>query len=513
VINGSVLLKPTATTKYEFECRDNESKTTVLDATVNIMQAVNPTNTATIPAQNSSVPASANRAAPSTSQAPRVPYENGTVQNEANSICAAYSGYQSVYSSPSAGGGSSVPVDLTALRPYLISIDMNSRLTANEMRQADLIRFCRILPNVAAASNRLAQDTAKQLKTIADTCVADEECLLERVFDSRIQKEVSRAMTYPLYGREIAQLVSNLKLELYNSPEDPDYDPDLQEFCNKEWEQKRNPSECWNIQTKGEIIKDAYYAAQNRTMKERVSLASEFAENGVAGSRTCEKTKNGTDPTDVKWYDENCVKVKKQPALINQEILKQITSLPFTQAYSPASELGADQNIGNISTRIRNGNLIDPDISSNFGSISSGGSNPLGGGIGGNVTNATDMKGAEANYKKILTNLQVITTLYDVARAAYASSTSVCRMIPVESRALTIQRVESAKKTYTDYGTELTKQWEAAVKTPGENHLQLITQINFDLKDKYNQELINKVYDAVKALLQTCTNAASGKTS
>jgi hypothetical protein len=260
-------------------------------------------------------------------------------------------------------------------------------------------------------------------------------------------------------------------------------------------------------------MQDAYYAAKNRVAKSQDDLNTEFNQNGgVIGSRTCTRTQSGQDPTTVKFYEADCLSWKSDPVLINQEILRQITALPYTQAYSPASELGVDQSIANINTRIRNGNLIDPDISSNFGSIGGGGTNPTGG-SGGGVNTGTNIATVEPNYKKILSNIGVITTLYDVGKAAYASTTSVCRTIPVESRSLTIQRIETSKKSYTDYATSLTNQWNAALKTPNENHLNLVTQINFDLKDKYNQELINKVYDAVKALLQTCADAAGKTTS
>jgi hypothetical protein len=94
-----------------------------------------------------------------------------------------------------------------------------------------------------------------------------------------------------------------------------------------------------------------------------------------------------------------------------------------------------------------------------------------------------------------------------VARLAYASSSSVCKSLPVATRRTAVERIDQNKKTYTDYLSNLKKMWDAAVAKPRENHSDLIVKINFDLKDKYNQQEIDKVYEAVKKLLQTCVDA------
>jgi hypothetical protein len=208
----------------------------------------------------------------------------------------------------------------------------------------------------------------------------------------------------------------------------------------------------------------------------------------------------------VFYRNRDCADYREEPAIINQEILKQIASLPYTQAYSPAAELGTDQAINNINNRVRSGNLVDPDISLNLGSVAAGGSNPLTGGGG---TTGTNLKSVEANYNKLQSNVKVITTLYDVAKEAYASTTSVCKVLPVEGRAKTIEKIDNANKSYKDYSTALTAVWTAANKKPNENHLNLVTQINFDLKDKYNQLLIDKVLESVNALLKTCLDASA----
>jgi hypothetical protein len=515
ILNGNILLSPTKSVTYNFTCTDSSGIASSTTASVNILaRVVNAPVTTSPNTPNTSNSNTGNSLGQATrSQAPQIQYGNQTTQTEADAICAAYSGYQSVYSTPSAGGGSSVPVDLTALRPYLISIDQNSRLTANEMRQADLIRFCRILPNIAAASAKLAQETAKELKTLADSCTADEKCYAKRIYDYDVQREITLASKIP--DADISRSVQKQILKLNTSSSTPvkNYNYDLVNYCNGQFDKGRMPIECINIPHNEDIIKEQVYDAQNRIKTGQIKIATEFANGqGVIGSRPCTKTFSGNDPTNVFYRDPDCADYKTQPALINQEVLKQITALPYTTAYSQASELGVDQTINNINTRIRNGNLVDSDISTNFGSVSSGGSNPLGS-SGGAITSGTDMKTVEPNYNKIISNIKVITTLYDVGKAAYASSTSACKAVPVESRALTIQRIDDAKKSYTDYAADLTTKWTNAVKTPNENHLPLVTQINFDLKDKYNQDLINKVYDAVKALLQTCVDANSRNTT
>lgn len=497
--NGNILLTPTKTSTYIFECSDSAGEIRATSASVTVTGTQNTTQTNNNPTTPNT--------SPTQNRATSVQYGNETIATEANDICADYSGYQSVYTPVSGGGGgSSVPVDLTQLRPYLISIDKNTQLTANEIRNANLIRFCRELPNMAKASNKLAENTAKQLKTLADSCVADEKCYLKRVFEADIQREVAAMQKIPNEGREIAKLVAAL-VGPKSIPGD-NYNYQLIESCNKQYDKRRMPMECLNIPAQVEdAIKTNYYNAENRIVSRQSVLQAEFFQNGgLISSRPCLKTRSGNDPTQVEWYQTDCEDYRKQPVTVNQEILKQITALPYTQAYSPASVLGVDQSIDNLNTRTRNGNLIDPDISSNFGSIQSGGGNPNGGGGG---VPGVDLKSVEPNYKKILSNIQVISTLYDVTKAAYASTTSICKIIPVETRRLTIQRVDVAKKSYTDYTTKLTTDWNKAQKTPKENHINLVTQINFDLKDKYNQTLINQVYDAVKSLLQICVDAST----
>jgi hypothetical protein len=66
----------------------------------------------------------------------------------------------------------------------------------------------------------------------------------------------------------------------------------------------------------------------------------------------------------------------------------------------------------------------------------------------------------EPNYRKLLTNIETITTLYDVTREAYASSTSVCKNIPVTARSQTLEKVAAARKSFADYATALTAQWK-----------------------------------------------------
>lgn len=437
-------------------------------------------------------------------------YGNQNTQSEAANMCAQYSGFKGVYSPvEAAGGGSSVPVDLTQLRPYLISMDKNIQLTANEMRAWNMMNFCRIKPNLAAASAKIVEQAAKEIKTLADNCTTDQKCLLKRIYKEDVQKEVENVSQTPVYGRQIAQMLTDMDKQNPNKAED-NFDYEQIKKCNDIWAKGRNPDECVPFMTSSEdIITTKYFAARDRILGNQQALAKEFQDNGgVIGVRTCTKTYDNTDPSQVKWYQKNCSDFSSQPVLVTQEILKQITSLPFNQAFSPAAELGTDQNINNILTRAQTGNLIDPNISSNFGSVT-GGSGATGRTTGGTTGGSVDLSTVQPNYNKLLANIKVITTLYDVAHAAYASSTSVCKVIPVQTRSATVARVDAAEKTYTDYATDLTSQWNQAQKTPNENHLDLVTRINFDLKDKYNQELINKVYDAVKALLQTCVDASA----
>lgn len=495
-INGNVLLTPQQTTSYTFECVDSSGGTN--SATTNITVTGAPATQPNNPTQ----PTTQNPTGQGNGQRPAVQYPQGTVLTEANNICQQYSGFQSVYGVPTAGGGSSVPVDLTSLAPYLENISRETQLTANELRAADMIRFCRIMPNIAQAAVNLAQNAAKDLKMIGDTCIADRRCYVNRVANSELQQKIDLATSFPLYGREIAKLLSQRP---ENNPPEHD-DIELINYCNDELNKGHTPIECVNYDVQAEkYITDKYYNLRDDLDSKINKLNNQFFQNGgIIGQRPCTKTVDGSDPTNVPWYDKNCLEFIEQPVEVTKSVLNQISSLPYTQAFSPAAEFGVDQNINNLNTRFQNGNLIDPNISTSFGST--------GGGGGTNPTvnpYAQNLKDAGPNLQKILTNIKVITTLYDVTRAAYASSsaTSVCKNMPVASRKSTISKIDTAKKTYTDYASAITKAWNEALKTPNENHMTLVTQINFDLKDKYSQDNINQVYDATKKLLQACVDA------
>lgn len=498
-LNGNVLLSPTKTVNYLFSCSDATGLVSTTSARVVVLNTTG-TN------QNSTT--NSPSVSPNNSQAARPQYANQTVQTEAEKICNQYSGFKSVYEAATASGGSSVPTDLTQLRPVLEAINKNTQLTANEMRAADMIRFCTILPNVANASNRLAQETAKNLKTFADKCYADRPCFLKRAYEADVENELIRAKQ--IESGEISQKVQKLIVELsakQKKPNELSYNFKLNKFCNEEFKKDRTPIVCITAPHDEKIIKEQVRLSLSRVNASQEKLNAAFRDgDGIIGSRPCIKTYSGADPSGVFYLNRDCADHKEEPAIINQEVLKQIAALPYTQAYSPAAELGTDQAINNINSRVRSGNLVDPDISTNFGSVSGGGTNPISGG-GNNA--GTDLKAVEANYKKLLDNVKVITTLYDVAKEGYASTTSDCKFLPVETRAKTIEKIDAANDTYKNYSKALTAVWTAANKKPKENHLSLVTQINFDLKDKYNQLLIDKVLESVRALLKPCVDAAN----
>lgn len=431
-------------------------------------------------------------------------YSNVTIQTEADRLCQKYSSFTSVYATVSAGGGGSVPVDLTQLRPVLESINNNAQLTANEIRDANLIKYCDELPNMARASNRLLADSAKQLKTLADNCYTDRTCLLNRALNSDKERELKNAQNIPGVGREVAKLI--LKVSDPKVDESQTYNYDLINECNTAYNEGRSPDKCLLVPRTEDVILETYSEAKERIEKRQNNLSDEFTRgNGLIASRPCTKTASGVDPSTVKFYEADCISYRTDPLVINQTSLEEITRLPFTQAYSPSSVLQNDPTIDNINTRVREGNLTDPDISTNFGTISGGGTNPITG--GGTIQGGITLASVEPNFRQLLSNIGVINSLYQVGRLAYASTTSACRVLPVQTRSTTIEKLDAAIKTYDDYKKDMQAKWDAAKRTPNENHNDLALQINYDLKDKINQILINKVYDSVKALLQICVDA------
>lgn len=499
--NGNILLRPTETTEYTFNCTGANNVATSTKAKVTIVPINTPTpNQQSTQTPTQQAPTSQPQSQPATQpQRQSTQYSNQSITSTANELCGKYSNYQSVYQPAVAGGGGngSVPVDLTNLAPYLISIDRNQQLTANEIRQDNLLRYCTEYQNMARATARLAETAAKTVKTIADNCYADKQCMLERRFKASLEQEVKFACEDSLYGEQMCKLVKSIQ--------DPKpvnkttADVEKQKYCNSMYERNLFPRECLLVPKAFEVITEKYYAAKENIERGQNDTRNAFGPNDVMGARPCVETASGRPPEEVRFYEPDCIRYRQEPSIINQEALRQITALPYTQAFSPSSVLGFDGVLDNINTRTREGNLVDPNISSNFGSNTGGTGNP--------INTGTDLKGVEENYKKISTNIGVIIQLYDVARLAYASSTSVCRSLPVTTRREAVTRIDANKKTYLDYLTGLKGLWDAAVAKPREDHSNLIVKINFDLKDKYSQSEIDKVYDAVKKLLQTCVDA------
>ncbi len=502
--NGNILLSPTKTVSYTFTCIDNLGKTFSTNAAVTVVVSSSAAGGGQGGAQTGggqASPQNPNLNNNNVRQATQ--YSNQTVQGKANELCARYSGSQNVYSVPGVSSGiSTVPTSLPTVEEILKSIERYVALSGNEVRQANTLKFCEEYQNMAQASKKLSEQTAKELKNLADNCYADEACLLKKIYEADLEKEIERIKRYPLYGREISEVV--LGFQKSRPPTETDYDVELSRECEELWSIGKNPPQCWTALDAGQIITRGVLAAEERLARGQLEIKSQF-KDGVMGSRPCVETASGKDPSEVKFYEADCTRYRQEPVLVNQEVLRQITSLPYTQAFSPSSVLGADGVINNIGDRVRNGNLIDPDIASNFGSASGGaGTNP-----GGTVAGGADLKAAQKNYDTLVSNLDLIVLYFDSGKALYASSTAACRFLPVQTRAATIKSFDTSKKTYTDYRDKLKTTWANALKTPNESHIDLITQINFQLKDKLNQTEILKVRDVVKDLLQKCADAAS----
>ena len=500
---GSILLKPDKTTEYTFKCKTNLNPQTEITTKATITIVPLPTTNGT--ANNVGVNTGGNTGrggggAQNLTAAP-TNYRTDTVRIKANELCSKYSGYASVYPPASPGGGSSVPVDLTSLMPILLSIDRNTQLTANEVRAENLIKFCEEYQNMAAASERVGQNAAREIKNLADNCYTDEKCLRKRIFDVDLEQEYKYASANP-YREELTPLLENIKSPKSNDYTQAEYQD--QSKCNEYFDKYQfYPRECIFVAKRFEVITTKYYEAKDRVEQNQNKTAVEFARGGgMIGSRPCIETASGRSPEEVKFYEPDCINYRQEPLVVNQEALKQITALPYTQAFSPSSVLGTDGVLDNIGTRSREGNLLDGNISPTFGRTSGTG------GTGG--TPGTDgLKSVEESYKKLFANVGVIVQLYDVASVAYASSTSVCKNLPVATRREAVTRMEANKKTYVDYLTALKAKWDAAAAKPRENHSSLITQINFDLKDRFSQREIDRVYESVKKLLQTCVDAST----
>lgn len=439
---------------------------------------------------------------------------NGATNSKAaaNALCQKYRGISDVFPEPGFGGGSSVPVDLSQLREVLVTINKNAGLTGSELRKQNVINFCYNSDFLGDAIDQITKAAAKEIKTVADECQANIKCLLKRIEEQKLNQKIEKRSQEGEVGVEVAKLLASV----YKKKDEPKKEDlmteDDMKKCSDEAKSGSLSFQCfttasyWSMENR---IIDKYNIDQSEIGFELAATIDEYKLNGITGTRTCSKTKSGAAPTSVKWSDNDCIEYDKSSPLVSQEALKQIVALPYNQALSPAGIFGLDQSLDNINTRTRQGNLIDPDIGSNFGSAT-GKNNGTGVGNtspGGPTIAAGNLKDTEPAYLKLLSNLNVIDKLYSAASAAYGSSTAICAKLPVTTRAAQINSIKTTQTAYNAYRDDLIKRWNKASSTPMENHNDLLVQITFDLKDKVNQELINKVLEAVKKMIQNCVDA------
>ena len=444
--------------------------------------------------------------------APATQYATQNLFTSAAALCSRYTSYTNYFPAGTpGGGGGSVPVDFQSLLPVLLSIERNSALSANETRQGNLMVFCTEYQNLAAASARITQEAQRALTNIANTCSANRECLLQRVFEGNIQREIQNLQNLPMYGREISQLVLSL-----NQPKaPPTYNYELVQRCNQAREQGRNPIECITAPTAEDIILAGYENSRSRIETEQTELENEFVRgNGVIGNRRCTVTASGAAPATVPFYSPDCLSYNTEPGVLTEEALRQVVALPYNQAFSDTAVLGTDEVLNNISTRVGEGNLIGQYNGANFTStVNTGGS-----GIGGPgtsptgpvATSSTYLASIEANYKKILQNVGTMISLYAAADAYYASSTTPCAKMPVATRSTIItNNIRKPKTGFETYRDTLIRLWNSALRNPNTINTELIVYVNTQARDGFNQPKVEEVYNNVRQIFQACAQYAT----
>ena len=437
----------------------------------------------------------------------------------ANKLCEAYNARPSTPGA-AVGGGSAVPVSAVNIGPAIFDIDSKINQVVDELKIAHSTQFCAETNYQAQSIAAIKAIAKKELDARTASCQGNLPCLQERArkgTTQRIIDELSNDTNNP-NARDIAKALVTI--------ENPDVEAakvnkiyKMSQECQKDLEKyKYRTAKCDLAIANGaypsEIIRQGLQAAELRIGTEQGQLQKESDQSlGLTATRVCLKTKSGKAPPGVQFYDPDCLSYKVMPLFMTQESVRQIVALPYNQAFSAAGILGPDGGLANISTRVREGNLFDKDTTQNFGSQSgqTQGS-PTGGGgtVLGNLDTggtAQELTGTEANYKKLIANVDVVLNLYSAAKLAYSSSTSVCAQVPIVSKAATIDKIVAAQKPFSDYKTIIKASWEDAIKNPTKNHVSLINTINTDLRDKINQTLINSVLEAVKKLLQICTTS------
>ncbi len=441
----------------------------------------------------------------------------------ANRLCTAYIARPSTPGS-TAGGGASVPVSAINIGPAIFAINRATNQTVDELKIAHFTEFCTKSNEQARSIVAVKNQAFRELTAITSACGADTACTLANARDRTTERLIQnlRSDTLNPQARDIERLLvsaANPDTDLATQRRNAIYR--LSEQCQAQMRQYGYiTSMCREAFANGaypaEIIRQGFQSAQLTIASEQSHIQSiSDRSGGLQPTRICRQTRNGANPATVDPLKPECLYYEETPIFFAQEAVRNIIALPYNQAFSAAGILGPDGGLANISTRVREGNLFDENMTSNFGSQSgqSGGS-PTGG--AGNVLgnldtggSAAELEGVKANYIKLIGNLNVAIDLYEAAKTYYASTTSPCVKLPVANRASTITAITKAQKIFKDYKTNIEAAYEKEVGNPTQNHTAFINKVNTDLRDNINQAVLDTVLDAVKQVLQVCVDAAA----
>jgi hypothetical protein len=204
----------------------------------------------------------------------------------------------------------------------------------------------------------------------------------------------------------------------------------------------------------------------SRIAQKKSTVVNDYNRTGVVGLYLCKKTYSGKDESKVRWYESDCKEwTNSKPAeLVLAENKKAFVDLPFDVLLGPPGVLGEDKEITNIVNRLNSGVAGEmpweqQGIYSNFAQSNGGnpyfanvntggGGNNLGitTGVGTNGgTSINEIKSASQTKDEILKNLNLTIAMYNLAKTYYASTTSLCAVLPLAKRVETIAKIEEAK--------------------------------------------------------------------
>jgi hypothetical protein len=437
----------------------------------------------------------------------------------------------------SGAGGSTVPVidqSLISIAKGIFQAGQKENELTNkawaELRRLNLGLFCVQATKMADAVEAVKKNAAKIAEADFTYSLKDPNKILEQINKEVCLEVVNNREKLGLDENEAKAAVEYCKNLNSTIPTLPKKDVKISDEIAKSGNGGAYGLIMARQNSRENVYRDVREKIDVRIASKKATVMNDYDKYGVVGLYLCTKTYSGNDPSKVKWWESDCTSWKNEiPASLVLEQNKKLINLPLDLALSPAAVLGEDKEVTNITNRIYSGVAGEAPweqqgIYSNF--AQSNGGNPYfpnvnqgGGGNNLGITNGVgtgggssigEIKDANKVKDELLRNITLTLAMYNLGKTYYASTTSPCAVLPIAKRVETIKKIDEAMAPIQKRKDDIEKRWAEVLANPTADHSKFFLQLSADLGQNFNKEFVQKVYDAVAALLKVCVDAKNG---